>query len=172
MKDCIRLSTLLLVMLFLGACGWQLRGVDHSKPQNGAPRSATTPAQLHMIMWQRNSKMAQTLQGVIRSQNIQLTASAATTLVIEEESIDKRPLAVTDTGVTAQYQLILNVRYHYKTNSDAKDEKITLASRKLMSWRSYDFDAKLIVAKNQEEQALLQEMREELSLRILDSLPQ
>jgi len=76
---------------------------------------------------------------------------------------------VTETGVTAQYQITLTVNYHYKKRSGDTTTTV-IPSRKLMAWRSYDFDAKLIVAKNQEEQALLEEMRQELAYRILAAL--
>ncbi|WP_075188230.1 LPS assembly lipoprotein LptE [Teredinibacter haidensis] len=160
---------LLLGLVLLTACGWQLRGTDSSLSD---ARSGTLPGQLHVIVQERNSKVAPVLYNVLRSKNVERTSEAPMILVIEEERLDKRPLSVTDTGVTAQYQLILSVYYHYKTNSGGDGGEITQSSRKAMSWRSYDFDAKLIVAKNQEEQSLLQEMREELAFRILDSQPE
>lgn len=120
-----------------------------------------------MEILERNSRLAQTMELVLRSKNVELTAEAPLILVLESERLDKRPLAVSDTGVTAQYQLTLIVRYHYKT----RDGEEALASRRITSWRSYDFNAQLIVAKTQEEQSLVNEMREELAYRILDSLP-
>jgi Rare lipoprotein B len=115
--------------------------------------------------------MGQSLKKLLREKNIEISSQAPLSLIIEVEDFDKRPLAVTDTGVTAQYQLTLSVLYRYQANLDnTSDEDIT-PSKKILSWRNYDFDAKLVVAKNQEEKALLEEMREELSLRILDTLP-
>ncbi len=120
-----------------------------------------------MEILQRNSRLAQTMQLILRSKKVNLSNDAPVVLVLETERLDKRPLAVTETGVTAQYQLTLIVRYRYKTKMGEE----LLPSRRITSWRSYDFDANLIVAKTQEEQALVEEMREELAYRILDSLP-
>lgn len=76
--------------------------------------------------------------------------------------VEKKDLALTETGVTAQYQLILTIYFHIKDN-----ETTLVAPTQISSWRSYDFDAKQIAAKAQEEQALLKEMREELVTRML-----
>lgn len=157
---------LLGLVLVTTACGWQLRGTSPAADGSKA-ETVELPDQLRLVMWERNSKMAQTLSQILRSKNIQISDQAPTTLVVESEDVDKRPLAVTDTGVTAQYQLVLTVRYHYESGSGPAKQKTE--SRKVMSWRSYDFDAQLIVAKNQEEQALLAEMREELGYRMLDA---
>jgi len=155
-----------ILILSITACGWQLRGLE-----NGVKNLAPLPSQLDLQLYQRNSKMGQSLKKLLREKNIEISSQAPLSLIIEVEDFDKRPLAVTDTGVTAQYQLTLSVLYRYQANLDnTSDEDIT-PSKKILSWRNYDFDAKLVVAKNQEEKALLEEMREELSLRILDTLP-
>ncbi|WP_185234900.1 LPS-assembly lipoprotein LptE [Teredinibacter franksiae] len=155
-----------ILILSITACGWQLRGLE-----NGVKNLAPLPSQLDLQLYQRNSKMGQSLKKLLREKNIEISSQAPLSLIIEVEDFDKRPLAVTDTGVTAQYQLTLSVLYRYQANlGNTSDEDIT-PSKKILSWRNYDFDAKLVVAKNQEEKALLEEMREELSLRILDTLP-
>lgn len=159
-----RLTTVLLLITLTSACGWQLRGL-HS-----ASSSTPLPDQVKLVTTEPNSSMARTLRRILTSKNIAVAADAPLALVLEEEILDKRPLSVTETGVTAQYQLVLTVRYRYK-NASASNP-LTSERLELSSWRSYDFDAKLIVAKNQEEQALLEEMREELAWRMLDGVPE
>ena len=86
-------------------------------------------------------------------------------LVIEKETQEKRPLSYTATGVAAQYELTLDVRYHYE---DTQYE-IIVPSQNLTSRRVYNFDTALISATQQEEKTRLAEMRQELALRILNS---
>lgn len=155
-------------LLFVSACGWQLRGAQTNS--DNAP-SADLPSSIYLQARIHNSKMSKVLQDILSSKDIQLTADAPLSLILDEETLDKRPLSVTQTGVTAQYQLTLTVRYHYQSH-DGTNKLIEHTNRKVISWRSYDFDAKLIVAKNQEEQSLLQEMRKELAYRILSDVPQ
>jgi len=154
-------SALCLIALQYG-CGWQLRGTQ----PGAASGRAALPTELHILQLERSSRMTKSLHKVLRQKNIALSPEASTVLVIERENFDKRPLAVNESGVAAQYQLTLTVRYHYQLQ-----DGITTDSRSVRSWRSYDFDAQLIVAKQQEEQALIDEMEEELAYRILDGLP-
>ena len=153
MKNLIIFASL---SLLLSACGWQLRGFTgkarHSQPER-----------LHLVVEDSKAPLAKSIKQQMVRMKIADTVNAKLALVIEKEEVDRRPLAVTDTGVTAQYQLIYTVHYHYED----KAAEFALPSRKVVSWRSYDFDAQLIVSKAQEELALLDEMREELSQRIL-----
>lgn len=153
MKNVIIIAT---VTLLLSACGWQLRGVTgKAKHQQ--------PEQLHLIVQDGKTPLTKSIKQQMVRLKIADTAKAKLALIIDKEKVDRRPLAVSDTGVTAQYQLIYTVHYHYED----KASKFALPGRKVVSWRSYDFDPQLIVAKAQEELALLDEMREELAQRIL-----
>lgn len=156
------------LLLFISACGWQLRG---TQGYSGSTPSADLPNNIYLQARTHNSKMSKVLQDIFSSKDMTLSADAPVTLILDDEALDKRPLSVTQTGVTAQYQLTLTVRYHYQTRDD-NDAPIEHSNRKVSSWRSYDFDAKLIVAKNQEEQSLLHEMRKELAYRILNDVPE
>ncbi|WP_018276923.1 LPS assembly lipoprotein LptE [Teredinibacter turnerae] len=151
--------------LVLSACGWQLRGVN--------PHSTSTalPGELHVLAREPNSAMARTLRRILTSKNIHPTSAAALTLELDDVRLEKRPLSVSETGVTAQYQLVLTVRYHYSQGA-ASAQPLRSAVQEVSSWRTYDFDPKIIVAKNQEEQALREEMREELAWRMLDAVPE
>ncbi len=153
MKNIIAIGAL---TLLLSACGWQLRGVTgKAKHQQ--------PEQLHLIVQDGKTPLAQSIKSQMVRMKIADTAKAKLALIIDKEEVDRRPLAVNDNGVTAQYQLIYTVHYHYED----KAAQFALPGRKVVSWRSYDFDPQLIVSKAQEEQALLDEMREELAQRIL-----
>lgn len=151
------LCVVALVGLTLSACGWQIRGSENIASNANFEGNA-----LSVKFMQRNPALMQVLHNTVRSNQLAISSDANTKLVIERERLEKQSLAVTETGVAAQYQLILTIHYHVKTA-----DKTLVPSNHISSWRSYDFDAKQIAAKSQEEQALLLEMREELVNRML-----
>lgn len=158
------LSGCLLLLAGLSSCGWQLRGLSNNLSPQGSEERLKA---LQLTIGNTKGPLADALQEQMMRMKIALNESAKVVLVIEKEQVDKRPLALSDTGVTAQYQLIYTVHYHYQSE---QGEALT-PKRKVTSWRTYDFDAQLIVSKSLEEAGLLQEMREELSQRILGSTP-
>jgi len=118
---------------------------------------------IRLVMQQRNHGLAAAINRKAWENKFTFSDSGRTWLVVENEKLEKRPLTVTETGVAAQYQLILTISFSQrKSNGD-----VVTPTQQIVSWRSYDFDAKLIVAKAQEEEALIVEMREELAQRML-----
>lgn len=116
---------------------------------------------LHMR--ERNHDLAIALNRIAWENKTPFIKNGGTVLVIDREKLEKRPLTVTETGVAAQYQLILTITF----SRQRADGSLVAAPQQITSWRSYDFDPKLILAKAQEEEALLIEMREELARRML-----
>lgn len=185
--------TLAGILLLTSACGWQLRGLETTadnnhdgekqtntqaanvRPLKSGDDSVSTAAvsnkstsvkdksEIRLVMLERNHGLASALQRVAWENKQNFSDNGRSWLIIEKEKLEKRPLTVTETGIAAQYQLILTITFSQKnSNGD-----IVLEPQQIVSWRSYDFDAKLIVAKAQEEEALIVEMREELSRRML-----
>lgn len=144
----------------LCACGWQLRGVGANAGYFSKAGVSAGHAKLDIDSVDRNVELRSVFNKILKQTGIELAESAPVTLVIHEEKLERRPLAVTDTGVTAQYQLVLNIRFSYQGEVLVEPTLVT-------SWRNYDFDPKMISAKSQEEQALITEMRQELAVRIL-----
>lgn len=184
------------VLLIISACGWQLRGlektsntvtspaasahkIDPQNPTSVRPVKSTEDAgsssnidhakpgndklTIRLVMLERNHGLAAALNRVAWENKQQFSDTGHTWLVIEKEKLEKRPLTVTETGVAAQYQLLLTINFSQKNSNDDSVGEV----QQIVSWRSYDFDPKLIVAKTQEEEALIVEMREELSRRML-----
>lgn len=154
------LSCLTSCLIFLTACGWQLRGVGSNAGYFAKSRVATGNAKLDIKFFEKNVALRSAFNKILRQSKIELTDSAPLTLIINHENLDRRPLAVTDTGVTAQYHLMLTIHFSYTG-------ALEIESTQVSTWRNYDFDPKLISAKSQEEQALITEMREELAVRVL-----
>lgn len=159
------------VIVTVGACGWHLRGMDtraeksaQSTPTEGASNSATSSMKL--ILNKRNNPLTTAIQRIAWENNYQFSDDSSDYLVIESEKLEKRPLSVTETGIAAQYQLVLTITFSHR---NAKGN-LLLEPQQIVSWRNYDFDAQLIIAKSQEEEALISEMREELAQRIISTL--
>lgn len=147
----------ILAALCLNGCGWQVRGSQQALSETPLSESG-----LSIQFLQRNPALTQVVHNTARSNHIEISSKAHTKLIIERERLEKQPLALTETGVAAQYQLILTLYFHVKNS-----ETTLVPPTQISSWRSYDFDAKQIAAKSQEEQALLKEMRQELVNRML-----
>lgn len=149
------------LFLLISACGWQLRGAQHAtKPESTAD---THSGGVRLALNHRNQALTTVIKRVAWDNNYSFDNDANTLLLIENEKIEKRPLTVTETGVAAQYQLVLTITFSQKKSNG----EFLIKPQRISSWRSYDFDAKLIVAKSQEEKALIIEMREELAQRII-----
>lgn len=151
----------LFLALFLGSCGWQLRGYDEFK--NAELSSTSRPASLDIQFSRRKPELLQTLHTLARTHSIDISPNSPVVLNVLSIDVDRRHQAVTETGVAAQFELTQTLRYTL-TNKAIRQPPQTHI---LFARRSYDFDAAQIVAKNQEEQALLSEMRRELARKML-----
>lgn len=155
------LKTLLIVFcLSSAACGWQLRG--------SADFALRSTNNLNDMQLQADKSLTD-LEKIVALQlddlAIPVDIKSKHRISLNDEKIERRPLAFSSAGIPIQYQLIITVRYSFE--SQGVEEKVinkTLAAR-----RNYDFDTALIVAKNEEEQQLLREMREEIASRIIAS---
>ncbi len=134
-----------------------------SESGSGDSDSEVDKSGFRLVMQQRNHGLAAALNRSAFDNKVEFSNTGYTWLVVESEKLEKRPLTVTETGVAAQYQLVLTVNFSLR---NAKGDLLS-TPQQIVSWRSYDFDAKLIVAKAQEEEALIVEMREELANRML-----
>lgn len=159
------------ILIFLSAsslfsCGWQLRG-NHSSGDFEFERVA-------LQFQKKSSELRPYLRQHLQKNKIAIVdkindSSAEIELVIHSEKLTRRPLAMNETGVTIQYQLILRVEYSYLPI--IQGEKQFLPKRTFFSQRNYDFDPEQISAEEKEQQALLSEMRQELAARILSAMP-
>ena len=140
----------------LSSCGWQLRGLDNSAlPKDLALNTSDTYA-----------PFARQFQQTLKRRGVTLSASAPVQLYLGEEIRDKRTVAVTTLGAAAQYELHMRIDYAFNQAGSEPKLPITISSQ-----RVYDFVPGSNLAKLQEEQTLITEMRQELINRILKSMP-
>ena len=88
------------------------------------------------------------------------------TLRILEETIEKRPVTYNATGTPAQYEMTLKITYAIETRGSSK----AAMPREATSHRIFDFDPRNVVAKTEEERALLQQMRQQLAQRLISEI--
>jgi len=154
----MRLAVFLCATLLLTSCGWQLRGYQHG---NNAQKPRIE--NIHLKTSVNNRLLETTVNQQLKDFGIKITPESSNLLVLNDEHVERRPFAYSATGIPLQYQLIMTIRYTFGKKTSSPLEQ-TLTAR-----RQYDFDTALIVAKKEEERQLLQEMRRELSMRILSS---
>lgn len=148
----------ILSCLLITACGWQLRGYDQYLKEGDQMID-----RLNVSSTIDNRLFQLSLQQMLRDRGIEITSDAPLTITLLEENTISRPLSYSSTGIPIQYQLIMSIRYRVSKGSDAN----YIEENHLIARRQYDFDTALIVAKREEENKLLEEMRDELSARIL-----
>lgn len=150
--------SLVLSLVCLSACGWQLRG-----SADFALKSTNTLHDMQLSADKSLTDLQKTFARQLDDLAIEVTGSSTNWLQLLDEKIERRPLAFNSAGIPIQYQLIMTVHYSFASQGHA--EKVI--DKPLTARRNYDFDTALIVAKNEEEKQLLQEMREELASRII-----
>lgn len=152
-KSWIHWCSLGLLWLVLAGCGWQLRGggsYEGPKAINLAPEDRFAPLTLALVDAMHRSKVA-------------ATSDAPITLYLGDEELQKRVVAVTSIGSPAQYEMSLSATFRYQLHGD----KTVAIPQVLSVERVFDFDPSATVAKSEEENTLLEEMRLELAQRIL-----
>lgn len=146
------------------ACGWQLRGYE---PKTGELVAAKTLDSLDISSSARNSDSLRAIKKNLTNQGIVIDKRSEIKLVLDEESLRRQPLTYRRSGIPAQYQLTVSLEYYVSRNNEVLVEQRTIVTR-----RNYDFDPNLIIAKDREEESLLEEMRQEISSRIITSIKQ
>ena len=141
----------------LSACGWHLRGV-------GEAADDQLLSSIQLVSTSRFSRMTLAVVDALQKYGITETASANWQLELKEERLEKRTVAVNSIGSASQYELALQIDFVYR------DTKVTNALPRLQTvstQRVFDFDPSNTVAKAEEENQLIAEMRRELARRIV-----
>lgn len=151
-----RLSILLLSLL-LSACGWHLRGWQ----------MANSLEALNLQAKDRYSPLTLAVEDAMQQRDIDNSAQAPLQLQLGNEVLHKRTVAVTSIGSPSQYELSLSVEYRFWRPQAPPTTAATATA-----FRVFDFNPSNTVAKTQEENTLLEEMRRELAHNILQKAPQ
>lgn len=150
------LLPLTVLCLSLCACGWQLRGLERG----------VRPQALNLVVENRFEPIVLAVRDIMRQNGIAISDTTPLQLHLGREELARRTVAVTPIGSASQYELTLSVAYRYHLQGEP-----THLARKVRVHRVFDFDPTNTVAKNEEENTLLEEMRREIAVRLLNQVP-
>ncbi len=153
-------SLLLLLTMLLGACGFHLRG------------QAAFALPFHTLYVKSADQFAPfilELKRAIEANGVEITDTpeqAQLTLYIVSESTDKQIMSLSASGRVLEYRL------YYRVSFQAYDNKHRdwLAPDEITLRRDYSYDATQVIAKEQEETLLFQNMRSDAVHQMLRRL--
>lgn len=145
-----------LLMLTLSACGFQLRG--------------QLPLQQYQALYieaDRHSSLAAILSQRLQNKHIELLATPEANrprLLLRHDSLERRTLSLFPNGQVAEYELIYQVRYSIQMPEQQEQYF------EFELFRDYQDDPNRALAKAQELELMLNELREQAARRILRQL--
>lgn len=156
-----RLRSLILISVITlssSSCGWQLRGWQSTAPDFH---------EIAVVANDRYSPLTLALLDTLQQRGVSDDKAADLKLQLGKEYLSKRTVAVTSIGSPSQYEMSLSVNYRFYRAEETPQSTPSTA----MATRVFDFDPSNTVAKTEEENTLLTEMRRELVQRILRNAP-
>ncbi|MAT50781.1 MAG: hypothetical protein CMK32_06315 [Porticoccaceae bacterium] len=157
-----RLVTALALVLLLSGCGWQLRGQgmipEGLDAINVRARDPKSPIVTELIQTLRSADVAVPESG----------DSAEYTLVITDESRDKRTATVNPNARVSEQQLTEEVEFTVV----GRDGEIALPRSRVVVERVFEYDENNVIATRDEEALIRTEMRRDLVGQVLNRLRQ
>lgn len=147
------------LMLALAGCGFQLRG------------QFSIPAELQPIhiSSQGGSRVAEELRRMLVRNDVQLTddpAAAESEIAVLGENRQRRVLTVNpETAQADEYELRYTTDWILRDPNE--DQRPLLGRETIESLRDYGYDPTAVLAKQSEEQILIEDMQQDAALRIL-----
>ena len=146
---------LALVLAIAGGCGYQLRGTASLPPELGSVH-VTGPRDISAAVIRMLGGAGVPVEPA--------RASAGTVLQIGDERLDRRVLSVNpDTGKEAEFELAYHVTFRV---TGAEGEEL-VPKQTVSLLRDYVFDARAVLGKSREQEALHAEMRRDAAARIV-----
>ncbi len=158
-----RRSVLVLALLPLAACGFQLQGRQ---------RLPASLRRLHVETDDAQSDFVAALRGVLRASGVELLAAPAADaglLRVIRDDVTERVLTVSARNIPTDYELIYRVEVAVSAGG-----KELLAPEEISLSRIYSFDERRLLAKERERDLLLDGLASDMAsvvLRRLGALP-
>lgn len=150
----------LLTTTLVSACGWHLRGSSNV---------SLNIESVFVTAEDSYGSLVSTVKQSLTSNQVaaaQSSSEAQYTIVLSNEKHDRRTASVGNNAFAAEYELTISVDYVIQDSSgQALTEKSTATSV-----RTYDYDRNAVVAKNEEENLIKNEMRNNVAQQILRRL--
>ena len=144
------------ILFICSSCGWHLAG------SKGEISAATIKA-IRLLPHAQDREMTITFEQTLKTLKIDNLSTATTILHIDKIEYEKRPTAYTNSGIPAQFQLIYMLNYRIQTDNK-------FASKTITARRFLDFETTAVIAKENEERELREEMREEIAERVIATI--
>lgn len=148
---------ILSLTLLLAACGFQLRGVEHSINSRYESIRLTTNG--------KDEQFHATLRKSLKNAGVTLSENADARLEILGTKTEKRTASYSSRAKSAEFELLKTVSFRFRDNGRELISDMPLQAR-----RSYLYRETAAVGKAEEENLLWQEMDLDLSQRILMAL--
>jgi LPS-assembly lipoprotein len=134
------------LILFISACGFQLRGDIQANFDSISISGGT-------------SGFNKTLQRKFRQAGITIASASEAEKIVEiiENKFTKTILTLTGTGAVSEYQLDYEVNYRFKSKDGPWNLPVTIEAT-----RTYTYDDSDILAKDEEEKRLVTGMEDQL----------
>ena len=134
------------LILFISACGFQLRGDIQANFDSISISGGT-------------SGFNKTLQRKFRQAGITIASASEAEKIVEiiENKFTKTILTLTGTGAVSEYQLDYEVNYRFKSKDVPWNLPVTIEAT-----RTYTYDDSDILAKDEEEKRLVSGMEDQL----------
>jgi len=146
----------------LSACGFELRGQFELPPE-------LVPVHIDA---ERGSGVRAELRALLRRNDVEIATDrrdAASVIEIIDEKRERRVLTVSgDTADVDQIELRHTTRWLLRDTGEERRALTNLETVEIV--RDFNFDREAVLAKQSEEAALLERMREDTALRILNRL--
>jgi len=146
MQIILKKITILSLMFFVGACGFQLRGNIQANFDS-------------ISITGGSASFNKTLQRKFRQAGITIESANKAEKIVEiiKNNFTKTILSLTGTGAVSEFQLDYEVIYRFKNQNGSWNEPITIEAS-----RSYTYDDTDILAKDEEEKRLVAGMEDQL----------
>ena len=147
----------------MSACGYRLGAGGH-----GARFVAPSLAKMSLEGVPRHAPLRAVLKSALRGHGVRVVApgAASARLVLADEKIVRRLLAVGDDAKAREYLLGASVEFSVR----AKDGRTLLARRRVHSESSYLYDDKNPSGSESERRRALEHVRRDLAHRIIERL--
>lgn len=156
--------TYLLISILITSCGFHLRGSQDF--------SRILP-EVNVSGVDKYNELGRELLRSLASANVNVFDESAVILNITNDTFSKRALSVDSAGRANQYELRYDVSFTLvKTIKNEKEQKIVdlIPAQNITERREYLFDANLILATQDEENRLKQDMRQSVILQLMRRL--
>ena len=159
-----KLTFILLLSTLIASCGFHLRGSqDFSK----------ILPEVNVSGVNKYSDLGRELLRSLATANVNVFDESSTILNITKDTFSKRVLSVDSAGRANQYELRYDVSFSLirgETNGKEKNTIDLIPVQNITEKREYLFDANLILATQDEENRLKQDMRQAVVLQMMRRL--